>query len=75
MAPIVERLAARYPVAKVDVDKRRDLAVKYRVTHMPTFVMLVNGREVDREVGATDSPRLEQLCRMGEQPGPTRRPR
>lgn len=66
MAPIVERLAARYPVAKVDVDKRRDLAVKYGVTALPTFVMLVNGRVVDREVGATDSARLEQLCRMGE---------
>lgn len=66
MSPIVERLAARYPVVKVDVDKRRDLAVKYRVTAMPTFVMLVNGRVVDRQVGATDSARLEQMCRMGE---------
>jgi hypothetical protein len=67
MLPVVDRLSDRgYPVQKVDFDRHRELARKFGVTQLPTFVMVVNGRAVDREVGATSYARLEQMCRQGE---------
>ncbi len=65
MDPVVDQLAARgYPVRKIDVDAHRELAARHRVKPIPCFVMLVDGREVAREVGVTSYARLEQLCRM-----------
>jgi thiol-disulfide isomerase/thioredoxin len=62
MAPVVRRLASDgYPVRAVDVDQQRELAGQYRVTGVPCFVMLANGREVDRVVGATSYDRLTQM--------------
>ena len=54
MKPIVRQLqAAGYPVREVNVDRDRALAAKYRVTSIPCFVMVVDGQEVERQVGAT----------------------
>src|SRR5262245_30562354 len=50
--PLVHQLAAAgYPVREVNIDRERALAAKYRVSTIPCFVMLVNGQEVDRQVG------------------------
>ncbi len=62
MAPIVEQLAAQgYPVRTVDGDQHPELVAKYRVGGYPCFVMLVNGRKVNRVVGATSQQRLVQM--------------
>jgi len=62
MDPVVKQLAAQgFPIRQVNVDHDRALAAKYRVTGIPCFVMLVDGREVDREVGATSQRRLVQM--------------
>lgn len=62
MHSMVERLAQEgLPVRQVDFDQRRDLASQFRVTSIPCFVMLVDGREVDRVVGATSYERLRQM--------------
>ena len=68
--PLVEHLAsAGYPVRQVNVDRNRALAAKYRVTSIPCFVMLVDGVEVDREVGPAGQQRLVQmLSRADKQP-------
>lgn len=66
MAPTVERLAKLgYPVRKVNCSREPELASRFGVTGIPCFVMIVNGREVDRVVGATSLARLETMCRMG----------
>jgi len=66
MMPVVEQLAARgYPVRKVNVSREPALANQFRVGPIPCFVMLVNGREVDRVVGATSLARLERMCALG----------
>jgi thiol-disulfide isomerase/thioredoxin len=54
-------LAEGYPVRRVNVDQERDLANRYGVQGIPCFVMVVNGREVDRAVGVTDRSRLEAM--------------
>jgi hypothetical protein len=70
MGPTVDALAARgYPVQKVNVDEHPELARKFNVGPIPCFVMVVDGREVERVVGATSYEHLERLCRMGRQSG------
>ena len=65
MNPVVAQLAEKgYPVKRVDVDQNRELAQKYQVQNIPCFIMLVDGREVDRVVGGVSLDRLEQMCRL-----------
>lgn len=55
IAPELKKLAAAQRdvvFAKVDVDDVHDLATKYNITAMPTFVFLKNGIEVGRQRGA-----------------------
>lgn len=70
-APAVDRLiAAGYPVRKVDLDQNRQLAAQYGVTSVPTFLLLVEGRQVDRVVGGTSYERLAQMFQQaGVRPG------
>ena len=65
MHPTVRQLAAKgYPVRKVNVDQHRSLAAKYRIGPIPCFVMVVDGKEVARQVGGASLARLEQMCKM-----------
>jgi thiol-disulfide isomerase/thioredoxin len=62
MDPVVGALAGEgLPVRRVNIDQERTLADKFGVQGIPCFVMLVNGKEVDRVVGATDRGRLEAM--------------
>jgi thiol-disulfide isomerase/thioredoxin len=62
MEPAVRQLAAQgFPVRKVNIDQDRELAARYGVTSIPCFVMVVDGREVDRAVGAVPMARLQQM--------------
>ena len=68
--PLVEHLAsAGYPVRQVNVDRNRALAAQYRITSIPCFVMLVNGVEVDREVGPASQQRLMRMLALADQSG------
>jgi thioredoxin 2 len=62
MTPMVERLAATFAgslkVVKVDVDRSPAVAGRFEVRGIPTSIVLVDGREVDRVVGV---PPEEQL--------------
>ncbi|KAI0673687.1 thioredoxin-like protein [Trametes maxima] len=61
IAPTFEALAKQYPNAnflKVDVDQAKDVAGRYRITAMPTFVFLKGTSEVERVRGA-NKPALE----------------
>ena len=75
MIPAVEQLAAKgYSVRRVNVDQDRDLTQRFRISSIPCFVMLVNGQEAGRVVGATGLDRLEQLCSLSPaapNPAPT----
>ncbi|KAI1793179.1 thioredoxin-like protein [Ganoderma leucocontextum] len=65
IAPTYEALAKQYPdvnFLKCDVDQAKDVAGRYRVTAMPTFVFLKGTSEVDRIRGA-NKPALEDALR------------
>ncbi|MBX3414304.1 MAG: trypsin-like peptidase domain-containing protein [Pirellulales bacterium] len=62
MEPAVNQLAAAgYPVRKVNIDRERELAALYHVQSIPCFVLLVDGREVDRTVGSTSLEHLQSM--------------
>lgn len=71
MDPVVRQLAAAgYPVRKVNCSHEPQLASRFGVSSIPCFVMLVEGREVDRVVGSTSMGRLEQMCKLGMRQAP-----
>jgi thioredoxin 1 len=56
MSPIFEELAEEYKgkieLKKVDVEANGEQAAKYGVVSIPTFILLKDGKEVDKLVGA-----------------------
>jgi thioredoxin-like negative regulator of GroEL len=63
MKPIVARMRRQgYHLRDVDVDRHRDLAQKYGIRAVPTFVFLENGSEVNRFSGGTTAEHLRTLC-------------
>lgn len=63
MKPIVAQLRREgYRLRDVDVDRDRELARKYQIRSVPTFVFVEHGREVSRFSGGTSVDRLKQLC-------------
>jgi thioredoxin 1 len=61
VSPLVDELANHYQgklkVAKVNVDESSQVAMKYQVTSIPTFILFKNGTVADRVLGAL--PRSE----------------
>jgi thioredoxin 2 len=64
VSPAVERLAQGHAgelkVVKLDVDRAPDVAARYGAQSIPLLVLLRDGREVDRKVGAAPEPVLRQ---------------
>lgn len=64
MSPVVDELAkdmdGKAIVGKVDVDKSPDIASKYGVMSIPTIVILKDGKEVNKMVGAQSKEALEE---------------
>jgi len=62
MEPTIGRLTRDgYPVRQIDVAQHPDLAAQFQVTGVPCFVMLSNGREIDRVVGDCSHARLVEM--------------
>ena len=63
ISPVLEDLAARHSgslkVVKVDVDANPGLAQRFRAQSIPLLVVMREGSEVDRIVGAVPRPTLE----------------
>lgn len=67
VSPILEELArdwaGRLKVIKVDVDRNPDLQQRFAAMSIPTMIVLRDGREIDRIVGAAPKPALEARIR------------
>jgi len=61
VAPIIDDLANQYAgklkVAKINVDDSTEVAMRYQITSIPTFILFKNGQVADRALGAL--PRSE----------------
>ena len=84
MAPIVESLAESFDgkvkVGKLNIDEEMDIAQKYRVMSIPTFIVFKGGQALETSVGAMSKDDLEKKLqkyyrkiavghRLGEEPG------
>ena len=64
VTPVVERIATAHAgemkVVKLNVDEAPDISARYGVHGIPLLVLLRDGEEVDRLVGAAPEPTLRQ---------------
>lgn len=56
IAPVLDELAGEYQgkikIGKVNVDEHQDLAAQYRVSAIPTLLIIKNGQVAEQMVGA-----------------------
>ncbi len=56
VAPILEELAGeldgKVQIAKLNVDENQDLAIQFRISSIPAFLLFKNGEVVERAAGA-----------------------
>jgi len=66
--PIIENLAGRYSgkivFGRLDVDKNKNVAIKYNIMSIPTLLVFKNGKNVDRIIGAMPEPVLEDRIKI-----------
>ena len=66
MHPIFSRLAKKYHSVKfgrVNIDNNQDIAMKFGVQSIPTFIMFRNGKPIDKMVGAVGEPGIHMICK------------
>jgi len=66
MHPIFTRMAKKYKsvrFARVNVDNAQDIAMRYGVQSIPTFIMFKNGEVVNTMVGAVGEPGIHMICK------------
>src|SRR3954469_24624979 len=62
MKPVMHSFEqAGYPIRQVDTTRDSQLTGQYNVAQIPCFVMLVNGQEFERQVGATSSGSIHEM--------------
>lgn len=65
MHPILEAVKADIGdmarIVKIDVDQHRDLALRYRIQAVPTFILFKKGEVVWRHSGMNDKQNLKNI--------------
>lgn len=66
MGPIVEELSTEYgadkvKIVKVDVDQNQEVAGKYQVMSIPTFLVFKNGEVADKLIGGVQKEKLKEM--------------
>jgi len=56
---LAKELAGKYKLVKINIDDERDLAIKYNVSTIPTFLFFKNGEVVGREGGSQSKEDLK----------------
>jgi thioredoxin 1 len=65
MLPIFDKLAKKYSqkvnFGRLNVDDNQGIAMRFDVYAIPTFIVFMNGKAIDRAVGAVGEKGLEGL--------------
>lgn len=65
MAPVLKQLKAELKdavsIIKINVDTNQDLAAKYQVQGVPTFMVFKNGKQTFRQSGMMSISQLKQV--------------
>jgi len=66
MHPVFESLSKKYTsikFARVNVDLNQNLAMRFGVQSIPTFMMFKSGKMVDKMMGAVGAPGIHMICK------------
>lgn len=66
ISPIIEEVAkenSEVKFVKVDIDANQELAEKYEVVYIPTLVVIENGKEITKSVGAISKEEILNLIK------------
>ena len=67
MSPVVDQIAEEMKdavkVCKINIDEEENLAVKYNVMSIPTFIVFKNGKEAGRSVGVQDKEEIKAMLK------------
>jgi thioredoxin 1 len=66
MHPVFNRLSKKYryiKFARVNVDQAQDIAMRFGVQAIPTFIMFKNGQPIDRMTGAVGEPGIHMIAK------------
>ena len=67
MSPVIDAIAEemgeKIKVCKINIDEEQNLAVKYNVMSIPTFIVIKDGKEVSRSVGVQDKSEIIGMIR------------
>ena len=65
VAPVLDQLAdemdGKVRIAKLNVDESQQIAYKYQVSSIPTFILFKGGRMADRTMGAMPKAGFESF--------------
>ncbi len=70
MHPVFESLSKKYPkvkFARVNVDNNQNIAMRFAVQSIPTFIMFKAGQIVDKMMGAVGAPGINMICQKHSQ--------
>ena len=66
MRPVVQQIAtAGFHVRDVNIHREPQVAARFGVTQLPTFIVMVDGQEAERTVGLTSFAQLQQMLSRG----------
>lgn len=66
LSPIVDEIANEnneLKVCRINIDENQDLAIEYQVMSIPTLIVLKNGKETNRAVGALPKSDILELIK------------
>lgn len=66
MGPVVEELSGEVSgvkVCKINIDEEMEIAQRYGVMSIPTFISFKNGEVAGKQVGAVPKSRLEEMVK------------
>lgn len=68
MGPVIEQLALEYEgrakIGKINVDEEHDLAQQFQIISIPTFIVIKNGKVIQRLTGARPKEELRSLLEV-----------
>ena len=66
MHPVFESLSKKYPTikfARINVDNNQNIAMRFAVQSIPTFIMFKAGQIIDKMMGAVGAPGINMICK------------
>ncbi len=66
MHPVFERMSKKYhhiKFARVNVDQCQDIAMRFGVQAIPTFIMFKDGQPAERMIGAVGEPGIHMIAK------------